>query len=196
MPTTLKIKSSKGLKSQFYDAAMKAEQRIELGKLRQPVVERFNKRVNNWSAESKPKFQARVIGTDKGFTFVVIVTGTQKQKNLWAQLDSEGRPRGKVILGKPSQFQEISGKFGPYQARKYLRFKAKYSPKTRPIDSYGGQGKRHGPWVRKKVVIQGAVEPRKFSESIMENYFRAEFRRAARRGYRRAFNRVTSGPQI
>jgi hypothetical protein len=196
MPTTLKIKSAKGFKSAAYSPAMKTEQKAEFDKLRQPVVEQFEKRVRGWSSNSRPKFQARSIPTEKGFTFVVIVTGSQKQKDIWKQLDSEGRKGGKEIQGKPSQFQPIQGKHGQYMARRYLRFRHDYTPKTTPIDQFGGTGRRHGPWVRKKIVTQGPVTPREFSKTILETYFRKEFRLAARRGYERSFEKAKRSGQI
>ncbi len=203
MPTLLKLSSRRGLRSQFAGPLMQKAIEDEHRKLAKVVQMEFEKVVANWSTGtkgSKPKFRTRVFSANpKRSSVSIYVDGTEHQKGIWKMLDTEGREAGIIFAGKggvATEQEPIKGKFGPYQTGKLMRFRQNYAPKTQPVAQFGGSGRRSGAWNRAKIVHHPGIEPRKFSETIMDDMFRKEFRLASRRGYRKAFNAITRGAKI
>lgn len=196
MPTQFKLTTRRGFR--LPEEIIRKEMEKELAIVADQTLEEFRKVVANWSSTTKPKFQRRLLTRQAAkMTLGIELQGDQHQKDTWKQLDTEGREGGTVVVAPNiTQFEDVKGRHGTYQTRKLMRFRKNYASKTRPVAQYGGSGRRSGAWQRRSVIIQGAVEPRLFSKTIMDTFFRPEFRKAARRAYRRVRARISGSPQV
>jgi hypothetical protein len=108
-------------------------------------------------------------------------------------LDKKGRKRKLIYAGSggvAGEKETIQGKHGSYQTAKLMRFQVGYDAKTSPIAQYGGPGERFGAWKRKKIVRLGAIKPREFTKTIMDDFVKKEFLRRSKNAYQRAFDRA------
>lgn len=186
--------SRRGLNVKAYKDAIREELRKEHEKMAQETLKEFNEVVGNWSSKTKPTFYKRVFSANvKRSGFGIYSTGDEHQKKTWEMIDKEGRKRKLIYAGSGGVAGEkvtVQGKHGPYQTAKLMHFQANYDAKTMPIAQYGGPGERSGAWKRKKVVNLGAIEPRKFTETIMNDFVKKEFLRRSKNAYQRAFDRA------
>ena len=99
MPTTLKMKSRKGLKSRYASPIMREMQKAELQKIKEPTKQEFQKRVANWGR--KPIFIPAIYSKNPNYTSMgVNVVGSEHSVQTWEQLDTKGRKGGKYIFRK------------------------------------------------------------------------------------------------
>ena len=184
----------RGLNSKLYAEAIRKELQVEHEKMAQETLAEFNEVVSNWSAKTKPIFYKRVFKSNiRRSGFGVYVRGDEHQKKTWEMIDSAGRKRKLIYAGSggvASEQETIKGKHGPYQTGKLMRFRTGYDAKTTPIAQFGGPGERFGPWRRAKIVNLGAIEPRKFTETIMNDFVQKEFLRRSKNAYQRALDRA------
>ena len=195
MPATKnRFTSRRGLNVKAYRDAIKAELKAEHEKMAQETLKEFNEVVENWSGKTRPIFYKRVFSANvKRSGFGVYVRGDEHQKKTWEMIDKKGRKRKLIYAGSggvAGEQETIQGKHGSYQTAKLMRFQRGYDPKTAPIAQYGGPGERFGGWARRKIVNLGAIKPRLFTQTIMNDFVKKEFLRRSKNAYQRAFDRA------
>jgi hypothetical protein len=172
------------------------------------VKQSYERITAGWSAESKPKFVVRAGKSSAGrFFWNIRVEGSELQKNRWQMVDSVGRKGGATI--KPKTY--FSGDFSDRTSRRGMKLKFKsYYPKTLPRTPSSSSAVRAptsgpprvsisapisagGQAFYMREVKQGAVEPRRFTELVIEPSATIEFQKARRRAYQRVARRMRSG---
>lgn len=171
---------------------IKEEQVKEVNKVSLKFIQAYEKRVANWSDNSKPQFVKVVTPRqpNQPLSMFIQTRGTEHQKKNFERLDRKGRPGGKFRIIAGLQRSTVGGdKRGPYQVRKLMQFKSGYKGKTAPVDQFGQRQLRFGPWQRRKTVVLGKITPRRFSDAI-EKELKPSFRLAAKRGFRAGLERA------
>jgi len=178
----------RGLNIRAYKDAVKAELRAEHSKMADELIPEFEKRVSDWSGESRPSFSKRVYSSNiRRSGFGIYAGGSKHQKMLWEMID-KGAARGKWIDAKIIRASMVNGKMNAVYKR--MRFREQYFGKTRPIDQFGKRPTRRGKWQAAKAVRLGPIEAREFTVSIMNEKVRRQFLDRSRQAYERAFKKA------
>lgn len=173
----LRIQGPSGLTGRPADVqqAIKDEQRKEYNELAPRIIAAYEVRVGNWSDETKPTF-VKVVrdgGKNKKMSLFIQARGTDHQKLTFAMIDSKGRKSGRI--------------FSP---KRRMKFKKNYFSKTAATDIYGRRVRRSGATTLAWFVDHPGIEPRGFSEAILEE-FHDDFFRAAKRGMKKGIKKTT-----
>lgn len=133
----------------------------------------FLRAVSDW--KGKPRFQIKVTNRNNRLSLFVEPTGEFAQRWRWVDEGTEGPYK---IRAKPSN---PSGK---------LKFRAGYSPRTRPVAQANvGTGRATGDWVQTQEVTHPGIEAREFTRAYA-NRIKPEFARRINNAIRRGIRRV------
>ena len=162
----------------------------------------YAKLVQTWS--TKPKFVVRAGKSSAGRFFWNVRVEGGIEKDRWLMVDTLGR-RGGAVIQSQDVGVRMRGNTRVY-SRKKLRFR-EYYPKTLPRTPTSGfspkartsgppgtsSGGRIGRAYYKDIIYQGAVEPRRFTELVVEPVVQEEFVAATKRAYNRVRQRFVRG---